>query len=132
MDLEQVYMRPEMNSNLFEISLRGRISLQCKITSLSAFTWPQAKWNSFRGSSIYDVHKKWPIFRSPYPHHLQKWTIDLLFENNRIRKHVTNFKTPPPTFRVDVINVWSLGANFTSVKLTEVKFQTAVSFPCKQ
>ena len=24
------------------------------------------------------------------------------------------------------------GKNFTSVKLTEVKFQTAVSFPCKQ
>ena len=30
---------------------------------------------------------------------------------------------------------WSethFGANFTSVKLTEVKLQTAVSFPCKQ
>ena len=24
------------------------------------------------------------------------------------------------------------GANFTSVKLTEVKFQITVSFPCKQ
>ena len=39
--------------------------------------------------------------------HSQKWTIDLL-----IRKLVANFKTPPshllPTFRVDVINVWSL------------------------
>ena len=43
----------------------------------------------------------------PYPHHPQKWTIDLLFKNNRIRKHVTNFKTLPPPFRVDVINVWS-------------------------
>ena len=28
--------------------------------------------------------------------------------NNRIRKHDTNFKTPPPLFRVDVITVWSL------------------------
>ena len=28
-------------------------------------------------------------------------------ENNRIRKHVTNFKTCPSLpFRVDVINVW--------------------------
>ena len=32
----------------------------------------------------------------PYPHHLQKWTIDLLLKNNRIHKHVTNFKTPHP------------------------------------
>ena len=35
-------------------------------------------------------------------------TIDLLFKNNRMHKHVTNFKTPPPPFCVDVINVWSL------------------------
>ena len=34
-------------------------------------------------------------------------SIDLLFKNNRIRNHVTNFKTPSPPFRVDVINVWS-------------------------
>ena len=37
--------------------------------------------------------------------HLQKRTIDLL-----IRKHVPNFKTPPPhplpTLRMAVINVW--------------------------
>ena len=37
-DLEYVYMRPEVNSNRFEISLRGEISLLCKVTSLSAFT----------------------------------------------------------------------------------------------
>ena len=30
-------------------------------------------------------------FVTPHP---QKWTIDLLFKNNRIRRHVTNFKTP--------------------------------------
>ena len=30
-------------------------------------------------------------FVNPHP---QKWTIDLLFKNNRIRRHVTNFKTP--------------------------------------
>ena len=46
-------------------------------------------------------------FLTPYPNHPQKWTIDLLFKNNRIRKHVTNFKTPPPSFRVDVINIMS-------------------------
>ena len=36
--LERVYMRPEVNSNRFEISLRGKISLRCKVTSLFAFT----------------------------------------------------------------------------------------------
>ena len=36
--LEHVYMRPEVDSNRFEISPRGKISLRCKVTSLSAFT----------------------------------------------------------------------------------------------
>ena len=36
---------------------------------------------------------------------LQKWTTDLLFKNNRICKHRTNYKT---SFHVDVINVWFL------------------------
>ena len=35
--LEHVYMRPEMNSNRFEISLWGKISLWYKVTSLLAF-----------------------------------------------------------------------------------------------
>ena len=35
---EHVYMRPEVNSNRFEISPRGKISLRCKVTSLLAFT----------------------------------------------------------------------------------------------
>ena len=38
--LVHVYMRPEVNSDRFEISLR------CKITSLSAFTWLRAEWKS--------------------------------------------------------------------------------------
>ena len=61
-----------------------------------------------KGSSIYDVHKKWPIFWPPWPHHPQNWTTDLLFKSNRISKHVTNFKTPPPPFRMAVINVCSI------------------------
>ena len=36
--LEHVYMRPKVNSNRFEISLWGKISLRCEVTSLSAFT----------------------------------------------------------------------------------------------
>ena len=35
---EHVYMTPEVNSNRFEMSLRGKISLSCEVTSLSAFT----------------------------------------------------------------------------------------------
>ena len=45
---EQIYMTSEVNSNRFEVSLRGKTSLRCKVTSLSAFTWPQAKWNSLQ------------------------------------------------------------------------------------
>ena len=41
-------MRPEVKSNRFEISLRGKISLWCKVTLLLTFTWFQAKWNSLR------------------------------------------------------------------------------------
>ena len=36
--LEHVYMRPEVNSNRFDISLRGKIPLRCEVTSVSAFT----------------------------------------------------------------------------------------------
>ena len=46
--LSHVYTRPEVNSNQFEISLRGKISLRCEVTSLSAFTWLRAEWNSLR------------------------------------------------------------------------------------
>ena len=45
---EHVYMRPKVNSNRFEISLRRNISLRCQVTLLLAFTWVQAKWNSLR------------------------------------------------------------------------------------
>ena len=46
--LEHIHMRPEVNSNRFEISLRDKISLRCEVTSLSAFTWLRAEWNSLR------------------------------------------------------------------------------------
>ena len=48
LDREHVYMRPEVKTNLFEISLRGKISLRCKITSLLPFIWVQGKRNSLR------------------------------------------------------------------------------------
>ena len=64
-------MRPEVNSNRFEISLRGKISRRCKITSL--------------------------------------------LHSHEFRRSETHFS-----------------ANFTSINLTEAKFQTAVSFLCKQ
>ena len=37
-NLEHVYMRPKVNSNQCEISLRDKISLLCELTSSSAFT----------------------------------------------------------------------------------------------
>ena len=68
----------------------------------------------YLGLSIYVIHL-WhppPSPPCPYPHHLQKWTTNLLFKSNRIRRHVTNFKTSLPPFHVDVINVWSLAFQF--------------------
>ena len=42
---------------------------------------------------------------SPPTPHPQRWRIDLLFKNNRICTHMTNYKAP---FRVVIINVWFL------------------------
>ena len=48
-----------------------------------------------------------PLYQPMHPHP-QKKKIDLLFKNNRIYKHVTNFKTSPPLLPTDVINAWTL------------------------
>ena len=55
-----------------------------------------------KGSSIYDVHKSYQFFDTPLP------PPPSTKMNNRIHKHVTNFKTPPAPFCVNVIHVWSL------------------------
>ena len=95
--------------------LKNRIRHRCQLILwyvLGSYFLKQLRLSnqkqSPRGPFIYGVHKKWPIFWSPYLHHPQKWTIDLMFKNNRIRKHMTNFKTPPSSFQVNVINIWSL------------------------
>ena len=44
--IERAYMRPEVNSNRPEILFRGKISLWCEVTSLSALTWLRAQWTS--------------------------------------------------------------------------------------
>ena len=61
-----------------------------------------------RGHPFMTSTKNDLFFDPPYPHHPQKWIIYLLFKNNKIHKHVTDFKTPPSPFCVDIINVWSL------------------------
>ena len=51
---------------------------------------------------------------------LRKWAIDLLFKNNRISKHVINFKTFLQTsFRVDVSDVCSLSKFYFPIKIQE-------------
>ena len=61
------------------------------------------------GAYIYDDHKKGkfvtPRHPPPYP---QKWAIDLFLKSNRIHKQVTNLKTPPTPFPLEVIIVWAL------------------------
>ena len=56
---ERVYMRPEVNSNWFEI-FRDKISLCCKVTSLSAFTWLRAKWKSLRCKCHFQIAVSFP------------------------------------------------------------------------
>ena len=46
------------------------------------------------------------IFFTPYPHHPQKWTIDLLLKTIK-SGNTWQFSRLPPPFRLDVINVWS-------------------------
>ena len=38
-------------------------------------------------------------FSYPLPPHLQKRTINMFLQNNRIHQHVTNFKTLPQNFK---------------------------------
>ena len=52
--------------------------------------------------------KKDHFFDHLHSIHLKKLTTDLILKNNRMRKHVTNFKNKPPAFRVNVINVYFL------------------------
>ena len=52
--------------------------------------------------------QKMTDFVTPPP--IRKNEPDLLLKNNRIRKHVTNFRTHPFPFRVDVIELWSISA----------------------
>ena len=58
------------------------------------------------------IHKN-DHYCEPYHLHPQKLKINLLFKNNRIRNHVSDFKTYPSSCRVDVINVWSFGYLFS-------------------
>lgn len=53
-----------------------------------------------RGHRFMTSTKKMTNFMTLQLLHQQKSTIDLLFQNNRIYKHVTNFKAPPPNSSV--------------------------------
>ena len=55
----------------------------------------------------YTTSTKKKISITPQLTHPQKWTTDLLFQNNRIYKHRSNHKIPF-CMRVVVINVWFL------------------------
>ena len=56
------------------------------LTPCMEVNWLVCKGHPFMTST------KMTNFLTPLPYHPQKWTIDLLFKNNRIRKHVTNYK----------------------------------------
>ena len=49
----------KMNSSRFEISLWCKISLRCEITSLSAFTYFRASWNSLQCKFYFGQFSLW-------------------------------------------------------------------------
>ena len=57
-----------------------------------------------------------------HPTYLKKWTIDLFFKNNRIYKHMTNFRLSSPLLRVNTLNVRSLN---TLIEFLNYQFYTA-------
>ena len=57
-------------------------------------------------SKIYGVHKEWLILLPPHLLHPQKWAINPLLKNNRIRKYATKLIRPPSPYSADIINVW--------------------------
>ena len=75
---------------------------------LKVLLFYQSSFNIKDHAIITSTNHPPPPLVHPHP---QKWTIDLLFKNNRICKHVTNFKTSPPPLLTDVINVWTLLAS---------------------
>ena len=80
-------------TDIFRSTLDSHAPLKQKqAKGIKLLLW-QKNWP--KGSSIYDVHKNDQFWPPLYTHHPQKWTIDLLFKNNKIRKHMTNFKTAP-------------------------------------
>ena len=58
--------------------------------------WIGCNLKPFRGHTFMASTKNHQIC-DPRLLHLQKWTIDILFKNKTICKHVSNFKTPSPT-----------------------------------
>ena len=62
--------------------------------------WIGCNFKPFRGHKFMTPTKNdqfcdpWPPCPVPHSLNLQKWTIDLLFKNKRICRHMTNFKIP--------------------------------------
>ena len=78
------------------------VSLKYWHQSWKCYFLIKASFNIKDHTTNYDVHN--PPSPEPTHPHLQKWTVDLLFWNNKIYKHVANFKTSPPPLFIDIIN----------------------------
>ena len=82
-----------------------RLDVEEETTACS--DWIGCNFEPFRGHTFMTASKNDQFYDPPPPSHilcttpcldLQTWTIDLLFKNKKICRHVTNFKT----------NFWSL------------------------
>ena len=76
------FLLPIIKNKGIVASQKGGICKFCRTVWQSGWKFQKLHYFAFNFVTLF-----------PHP---QKWTIDLLFSNNRIHKHVANFKTLPP------------------------------------
>ena len=150
-----------------------KISIWCKVTSLSAFAWVQAKWNSLTvcsyhvtyafqsGSTLYSClnvkellapnrHEIWKLSDCNWTRTQKHLVCDMtrtcsqMHGTDKYSEHssiiwpvwlngwVFGYELSGSGFESKCRSENHFGTSFSLVKFTEVRFQTAVSFPCKQ
>ena len=102
--LNSAGIKTAFDQNTFWSTLKVIVKHPPNIYRLLKHSWRRSSGHTFMIST-----KKWPILWPAYPHHPQKWKIDLFCKNNTVRKHVIYFKTlnppnPPPSMWTTNVN----------------------------
>ena len=89
--LNSAGIKTAFDQNTFWSTLKVIVKHPPNIYRLLKHSWRRSSGHTFMIST-----KKWPILWPAYPHHPQKWKIDLFCKNNTVCKHVIYFKTLNP------------------------------------